>query len=171
MHIFIIKSQDRAEKQLPERTSDDRLTSRIGLLGDDLKLLGESKLFLRSFPMAKIGCSELEGGLVDWKFLQTLMCLFKASSVVISFSDLKTSSFTASMHKPQIHIPQYLWRIRDIYAIVHSSVNPQESHLMNSTSPSAVEEVSINLNLQRKAKCMQVLLKGPQVNEKCAVIL
>lgn len=57
-----------------------------------------------------------------------------ASSVVMTLSDLTTSCFTASTHSPQSQRPWYLWRTLVMYAGVHSSVNPHESHFTHSTS-------------------------------------
>lgn len=57
-----------------------------------------------------------------------------ASSMVICFSDLKISSFTASAHSPHIQRPLWLALTLAMYSTVHSSVNSQHSHFANSTT-------------------------------------
>nr|GMD32265.1 hypothetical protein C2845_PM10G05490 [Ipomoea batatas] len=71
--------------------------------------------------------------------MQKLRCRVNASSPLISRSShRRLSSFTASAHKPQIHFPWYRSRILSMYARVHSSINPQQSHFAKSTSIAAV---------------------------------
>lgn len=100
---------DREEKQLPERTSAGPRTLSTPSreeLEFDLRALGVSKLRLKTRPMAKMGCSvSLCRGLDDLNFLQKFMWRFRASSVEMSLSDLKTSSFTASTQRPHIQRP------------------------------------------------------------------
>ena len=77
----------------------------------------------------------LGGGHKDLNFLQKLMWEFRASSSSpVLLWDLTTSSLTASAHSPQIQRPRNLSRTLLMYASVHSSVNPQHSHLANSKS-------------------------------------
>lgn len=128
----------REEKQLSDRSNGGlRIPTLKGLLGVDRE---ESKFLLKTLPIAKIGCSSLQQLEVDRKLLQKSTCRFKASSLLIILSpDLVISSLTASSHNPQIHFPSYLSRILDMYEMVHSSVNPHESHLINSSCDSEVE--------------------------------
>ncbi|XVE97883.1 hypothetical protein REPUB_Repub03eG0057000 [Reevesia pubescens] len=55
--------------------------------------------------MAEMGCSVSSDGLDALNFLQKLMCRSNASLVEISVSDLRASSLTASMQRPQIQRP------------------------------------------------------------------
>lgn len=100
-YLLYLNQLDKEEKQLPDRRSDGAVilsTASIPCkapLEFDRRGLGESKLRRISFPMAKMGCSVSFVGVDDLNFLQKLMCLFNASSVDMSLSALKTSSFTA----------------------------------------------------------------------------
>lgn len=75
--------------------------------------------------------------------MQTFMCFVIASSVLISLSVLTISYFIASVHNPQIHFPWYLSRTLSMYAGVHSSIRPQQSHLTDSTSICAMSCVAV----------------------------
>lgn len=100
IYLFLIQL-DIEEKQLPDRASTGvvmPVTASIpgkALLDFVRIALGESKLRLISFPMAEMGFSVSFKGSDDLNFLQKLMCLFNASSVDMSLSDRKSSSFTA----------------------------------------------------------------------------
>lgn len=128
----------RVEKQLSERVNPAPgipVSFLIGLLGVDL----DSKLRLRSCLTADIKCTVGSGGgSEDLNFLQKFICLVMASSVLTSLSVLTISSFMTSAHSPHIHLPWYRSLMRSTYAGVHSSVNPQQSQMTNSTSIWAV---------------------------------
>lgn len=97
---------DKLGKQLSDLVSAGPricLSIFVGLLGVDLRALGESKLFLRICLMAEIKCTVgFGGGPEVLNFLQKFMCLAIASSVLISLPDLMISSLIASAHSPQI---------------------------------------------------------------------
>ncbi|GMH14213.1 hypothetical protein Nepgr_016054 [Nepenthes gracilis] len=115
----------------------------LGLAGVDLNPQGQSRLrrkICRTAVMRSTVGSP-GGGQEDRNFLQTFRWRAKASSVPISLSDRATSSSTASAQRPQIHMPMCLSRILSTYAGVHSSVNPQQSHLANSISAFAEEMI------------------------------
>lgn len=107
--ISYLHGPDRLGKQLSDLVSPELLLFRSpfnGLLGVDLIALGESKLRLRICLMAAIKCTVGSGGgTEDLNFLQKFMCLFIASSVLSSLSDLMISSFMASPQRPHIHLP------------------------------------------------------------------
>ncbi|KAK2976628.1 hypothetical protein RJ640_024162 [Escallonia rubra] len=56
------------------------------------------------------------------------MCRFTTSSVFTGLSNCTISSFTASSHNPQIHLQLNRSPMLSMYAAVHSSVNPHQSH-------------------------------------------
>lgn len=123
-------------KQLSDRSRDEprTLPTFSAPLELDRRCRGESKLRRRILPMTKIGCSVLGDNEDDRNSLQKLMWRSTASSMVISFCDRVTSSLTASAQRPQSQWPWNRWRRREMYAGVHSSVKPHESHWTDSTS-------------------------------------
>lgn len=131
-------------------TSNSEIVARqLSDLWSAVRLISPSSLFIGLFGMevnlrlrirliAAIKCTVGSGGgSADRKFEQKFRCRFSASSALISRSHRTVSSFTASAHRPQIHFPWYRSRILSMYAGVHSSVNPQQSHFANSTSIAA----------------------------------
>jgi len=105
------------EKLLVARASPGRTTSLFntrGLVGFDLRPpLGEeeeSRPFLRSCLKAP---TRRTAGLA-LNCMQKVVWASRASSILISRSDLQSSSFTASPQRPQIHRPQNRSRTRAV---------------------------------------------------------
>ncbi|KAG6490551.1 hypothetical protein ZIOFF_051849 [Zingiber officinale] len=96
----------------------------------------DSRLRRRSCLTAAISCSAepAAGALADRKLRQNVACRTMASSGEIRSRKRQISSCTASAQRPQIHRPPCRSRTPAIYAGVHSSVIPQQSHAANSTS-------------------------------------
>ena len=129
-----IVEPSRDDKQLSD---DDETQMDPPFLSD----LGESRVRKSSCFTAEIKLSVWLGGFEDLNRLKKFMCRLSASSALISLFDLTISSLIASAQSPQIQRPWYLSRTRSMYSIVHSSVNPQQSHFANSTSRCLALEV------------------------------
>lgn len=106
--------------------------------------LGESKVLKKICFTASMK-SFLWSVAEDLNCWRNLVCRFRASSIVISFSslfDLALSSFTASEHNPHIHLPPNLSLTRIMYASVHSSTSPQQQHFAVETASTSGTSVS-----------------------------
>ncbi|GER32574.1 UDP-glucose 4-epimerase 4 [Striga asiatica] len=100
-HI-LVRGSKTPGKQLPDRTKQRPL-----LAGPDRP--GDSRLLISRCFTAEISSSVgLSGGLKlrVLNFRQKLMCWSRASSCPIVFSDLTSSSFTASEQSPHSHRPE-----------------------------------------------------------------